>query len=212
MCCCYNQTFEIKSQTRNRKRWRLVKRFSHDKYLLCRPTDLSSMLETHVESQMQQHVIPASSKIVSGDRRIALMLTGQLAWNTQRSRNKRDAVSKQGRTSGTWSLTATCSLLTHACLHPHTQITHFHVSACVRTYTHTLMHSHTKANNIILTIIFRCIIKIEWGFLGCAHVSMFMCGQAHMCVFIYGTTSHCFMSFLRYHPPCLWRQGQELAG
>lgn len=142
MCCCYNQTFEIKSQTRNRRRWRLAKQFSQDKHLLCRPVDLSSMLETHVESQMQQHVIPASSKIVSGDRRIALMLTGQLAWNTQRSRNKRDDVSKQGRTSGTWPLTATCSLLTHACLHPHTQIMHFHVSACVRTYTHTHAFTH----------------------------------------------------------------------
>lgn len=152
MRCCYNQTFEIKSQTRNRRRWGLAKRLSQDKHLLCRPADLSSMLETHVESQMQQHGIPASSKTISGDRRIALMLTGQLAWNTQRSRNKRDAVSKQGRTSGTWPLTSTCSPLTHAYLHSHTQITHFHVCACV--CAQTLMHSHTKTNNIILTIIF----------------------------------------------------------
>lgn len=180
-----------------------MKRLSQDKHLLCRPANLSSMLETHVESQMQQHGIPASSKIVSGNRRIALMCTGQLAWNTQRSRSNRDALSKQDRTSGTWPLTPTCSLLTHAYLHSHTQITHFHVCTCA----HTHMLSHTKVNNIILTVIFRCIIKIKGGFLERAHVSVFMCGQAQMCVFICGTTGQCCMLFLRHHPPCLWRQG-----
>lgn len=135
------------------------------------------------------------------------MRTGQLVWNTQTSRSKREAVSKQGRTSGTWPLTSMCLLLTHAYLYSHTQITHFHVCACVHAHTHTQMHSHTKANNIILTVIFRCIIKIEGGFLGLAHVSAFMCGQAHRCVFICGTTGQCCMLFLRHHPPCLWRQG-----
>lgn len=107
-----------------------------------------------------------------------------------------------------WNLASDLHMLTvNTCILALMYTNHTLSCMCMCVHAHTLMHSHTKANNIILTIIFRCIIKIEGGFLGCAHVSVFMCGQAHMCVFICGTTGHCCMLFLRHHPPCLWRQG-----